>query len=65
MPLSAKGTGYPVINLLVMCVPISMKTVNEAINLNIEIYLFPRHLPSLATLDRWLLAKYIMIVGAA
>jgi len=24
-PLSAKGTGYPVINVLVMCVPISMK----------------------------------------
>ena len=48
MPLSAKGTGYPVINLLVMCVPISMKTDNEAINLNIEIYLFPRHLSSVA-----------------
>jgi len=26
---SAKGTGYPVINLLVMCVPISMKTDND------------------------------------
>jgi len=33
-PLSAKGTGYPVINLLVMCVPISMKT--DANNSHIE-----------------------------
>ena len=40
-PLSAKGTGYPVINLLVMCVPISMKT--DANNSHIESYLFPSH----------------------
>ena len=25
-PLSAEGTGYPVINLFVMCVTVSMKT---------------------------------------
>jgi len=31
-PLSAKSMGYPVINLLVMCVPISMKTDNDANN---------------------------------
>jgi len=42
-PLSAKGTGYPVINLLVMCVPISIKTDNDANNSHIESYLFPRH----------------------
>ena len=64
-PLSPKDTGYPVITLLVMCVPISMKTNNDANNSHIESYLFPRHLPSLATLDRWILAKYIMIVDAA
>ena len=39
-PLSVKVTGYPVINLLVMCVPISMKTDNDANNSHIEIHLF-------------------------
>ena len=48
-PLSVKGTANPVINLIVMCVPISMKTNNDANNSHIESYLFPRHLPSLAT----------------
>ena len=38
--LSAKDTGYPVITLLVMCVPISMKTNNDANNSHIESYLF-------------------------
>jgi len=40
-PSSAKDTGYQVINLLVMCVPISMKTYNDANNSHIESYLFP------------------------
>ena len=40
-PLSANGTGYPVINLI--CLPISMKTDNDANNSHIESYLFPRH----------------------
>ena len=35
-PLSTKGTGYPVINLLVMCVPISKKTNKDANNSHIE-----------------------------
>jgi len=35
-PLSAKGTGYPVIKVLVMCVPISTKTNNDANNSHIE-----------------------------
>jgi len=39
-PLSAKGMGYPVINLLVMCVPISMKTSNVSVHSHIEIALF-------------------------
>jgi len=34
-PLSAKDTGYPVINVLVVCVPISMKTNNDANNSHI------------------------------
>jgi len=38
-PLSANGTGYPVINLI--CLPISMKTDNDANNSHIESYLFP------------------------
>jgi len=42
-PLSAKGTDYPVINLLVMYVPILMKTNNDANNCHIESYLFPSH----------------------
>ena len=46
-PLSAEGTGYPVINLFVMCVTVSMKTNNDANNSHIEIYQFPRHLPYL------------------
>mgnify|MGYP006890280756 FL=1 len=40
---SAKGNGYPVTNVLVMCVPISMKSDNDGNNSHIEIYLFPRH----------------------
>jgi len=40
-PLSAKDMGYSVINSLVMCVPISMKTNNDANNSHIESYLFP------------------------
>ena len=49
-PLSGKGTGYPVIDLLVMCVSISMQTNNDANNSHIiKSYLFPRHLPSVAT----------------
>jgi len=43
-PLSTKGTGYPVINLLVMCVTLSMKTNNDANNSHIKSYLFPRHI---------------------
>jgi len=45
-PLSEKDMVYSVINLLVMCVPISMKT--DANNSHIESYLLP-YLPSLAT----------------
>ena len=64
-PLSAKGTGYPVINLLVMCVPMLMKTNNDPNNSHIEIYLFPRHLPYLATLflvnrnDYWIVGYWL------
>jgi len=40
-PLSVKGTANPVINLIVMCVPISMKTNNDVYSSHIESYLFP------------------------
>jgi len=40
-PLSVKGTANPVINLIVMCVPISMKTNNDVNTSHIESYLFP------------------------
>ena len=64
-PISAKGTGYPIINLLLMCVPISMKTNKDANNSHIEIYLFPRHLPSLAIpflinrIDFWIVGYWL------
>ena len=55
-PLSAKDKGNPVINLLVMCVPMSMKTDNDANNSHIENYLFPRHFPRN---DNWIVGYWL------
>jgi len=49
-PLPAKDTSYPVFNVLVMRVPISMKTNNDANSSHIGFYLVPRHLPSFENL---------------
>jgi len=59
-PLSVKGTANPVINLIVMCVPISMKTNNDVYSSHIESYLFPWDLSSFFVnrIDYWIVGYW-------